>query len=101
MMFIATANSLLQMRSPGIMRGRVMALYSLVFLGSTAIGGPLIGWIAHAFGPRASLAFGAVATLVVGVIGIAAVIGQRRRVRTATGEVAQLEQGDTVSQLAG
>ena len=101
MMFIATANSLLQMRSPGIMRGRVMALYSLVFLGSTAIGGPLIGWIAHVYGPRASLGFGAVASVVVGLIGIVAVMRQHRRVLSATNEVTQLEHGDPVSQLAG
>ena len=37
------------------MRGRVMALYSVVFLGSTPIGGPLVGWLAETAGPRAGL----------------------------------------------
>ena len=45
------------------MRGRVMALYSVVFLGSTPIGGPLAGWLAEAAGPRAGLMLGAVAAL--------------------------------------
>ena len=37
------------------MRGRVMALYSIVFLGSTPIGGPIAGWLGEAFDPRAAL----------------------------------------------
>ena len=45
------------------MRGRVMALYSVVFLGSTPIGAPLVGWIAEVAGPRAGLVVGAVAAL--------------------------------------
>jgi hypothetical protein len=45
------------------MRGRVMALYSVVFLGSTPIGAPLVGWIAQVAGPRAGLALGAAAAL--------------------------------------
>ena len=43
-MFIATANSLLQLNSSSAMRGRVMALWAMVFLGSTPIGAPLIGF---------------------------------------------------------
>ena len=45
------------------MRGRVMALYSVVFLGSTPIGAPLVGWLAEVAGPRAGLVLGAVAAL--------------------------------------
>ena len=45
------------------MRGRVMALYSIVFLGSTPIGAPLVGWLADAAGPRAGLVAGAAAAL--------------------------------------
>ena len=46
------------------MRGRVMALYSIVFLGSTPIGAPLVGWLAEAAGPRAGLLLGGAAALV-------------------------------------
>jgi hypothetical protein len=49
------------------MRGRVMALYSVVFLGSTPIGAPLVGWLAGAAGPRAGLLAGAIAALVAGI----------------------------------
>jgi MFS family permease len=59
MLFLATANSTLQLSSPAIMRGRVMALYSLLFVGGTAVGGPAAGWVSQTFGPRTGLAFGA------------------------------------------
>jgi hypothetical protein len=49
------------------MRGRVMALYSVVFLGSTPIGGPLVGWLAEAAGPRAGLVLGGGAALAAGL----------------------------------
>jgi len=61
--FIALANSLLQLHSSGHMRGRVMALWAIVFLGSTPIGAPLTGLVASHLGPRAALGMGAVAAL--------------------------------------
>jgi MFS family permease len=61
--FLATINSTLQLSSSDQMRGRVMALYFVLFLGSTPIGAPIIGWIAETFTPRAALALGGVATL--------------------------------------
>jgi hypothetical protein len=45
------------------MRGRVMALYAIAFLGSTPIGAPLMGWIADVTNPRVSIALGGAATL--------------------------------------
>jgi hypothetical protein len=45
-----------------------MALYSVVFLGSTPIGAPLVGWLAQAAGPRAGLLAGAVAALGAGIV---------------------------------
>ena len=56
--FAAGVNSSLQLAAAGPLRGRVMALYSVVFLGSTPIGAPLIGWLAQAVGPRAGLVLG-------------------------------------------
>ena len=64
--FIATANALLQLGASEQMRGRVMALFMMVFLGTTPIGGPLVGWLAERFGPREALLVGAVATVVAG-----------------------------------
>ena len=55
--FAAGVNSSLQLAA-GPLRGRVMALYSVVFLGSTPIGAPFIGWIAETAGPRVGLIIG-------------------------------------------
>ena len=54
--FAATINSSLQLAVAPEMRGRVMALYSVVFLGSTPIGAPLVGWLSEAYDPRVGLA---------------------------------------------
>jgi MFS family permease len=66
--FAASINSSLQLAVEPAMRGRVMALYSVVFLGSTPIGAPLIGWLAELEGPRSGLVVGAVAALLTGVV---------------------------------
>jgi MFS family permease len=65
--FAAGVNSALQIAVEPTMRGRVMALYSVVFLGSTPIGAPLVGWLAGAAGPRAGLVAGAAAALIAGI----------------------------------
>jgi MFS family permease len=62
--FAAGVNSALQLAVEPAMRGRVMALYSMVFLGSTPIGAPLVGWIAEVSGPRGGLVLGGFAALV-------------------------------------
>jgi MFS family permease len=61
--FAAGANARLQLAAEPSMRGRVMALYSTVFLGTTPIGGPIAGWLSEAASPRAALALTAVAAL--------------------------------------
>ena len=63
MAFLATINSTLQLNSSDAMRGRVMAMYFVLFLGSTPIGAPLVGWVAETFSPRASVVLGGIATL--------------------------------------
>jgi MFS family permease len=70
--FAAGINSSLQLSVEPAMRGRVMALYSVVFLGSTPIGAPLVGWIAQVAGPRAGLMLGALAALLAAAGGAAA-----------------------------
>jgi MFS family permease len=62
--FAAGVNSALQLAVAPEMRGRVMALYSMVFLGSAPIGAPLAGWLAEAIDPRASLVLAAASALV-------------------------------------
>ena len=52
-----------------------MALFSVVFLGSTPIGGTLIGWFSERFGPRAGLVLGGAATVVAGLVGLLLLTG--------------------------
>jgi len=62
--FIATANATLQLATDPAMRGRVMALYAMAFLGTTPIGAPLVGAIAEWTNPRVALAAGAAAIFI-------------------------------------
>ena len=75
MAFMITGNTMLQMNARPEARGRVMALYGAVFLGSTPIGSPIVGWFAEHVGVRA----GFVLTGVVAVATGAAVLWARRR----------------------
>jgi MFS family permease len=75
--FTTTANAIVQLGSAPHVRGRVMALYVLVFLGGTPAGAPLIGALAEAFGPRTSIVVGGVVVALSGIV--AAVVMTRVR----------------------
>ena len=61
--FITTSTANLQLTAEPEMRGRVIALQSVVVLGTTPIGGPITGVVSEALGPRAALVLGGVAAL--------------------------------------
>ena len=61
--FAAGVNSMLQLAAAPEMRGRVMGLYAIVFLGSTPVGGPLVGWLSEVAGPRSGLVLAGAAAL--------------------------------------
>jgi MFS family permease len=82
--FLATGNSSLQMATTPQMRGRVMALWSVAFMGSTPIGGPAIGWVTGLAGARVGLGVGAAACFVAAAIGFLAL----RRMRGSGAPVA-------------
>ena len=67
MVFMITANTILQVNARPDMRGRVMALYVMVFLGSTPIGSPIAGWIGQHLGPRDGFLVAAAFALVMGL----------------------------------
>jgi MFS family permease len=71
-LFISTTNALLQLNAVDAMRGRVMALWSIVFLGSTPIGGPITGLLARGLGVRWAIAIGGVAVLITAAAGLLA-----------------------------
>lgn len=62
--FMTASTSIVQVEADPAMRGRVLALQAMVFLGSTPIGGPILGQICDSFGARAGVLVGGVATLV-------------------------------------
>lgn len=74
--FLTASTAIVQLRAAPEMRGRVLALQAMLFLGSTPIGGPIVGWVAQEFGARWSVALGAAAGLAAGAWGLAVV---RRR----------------------
>jgi MFS family permease len=65
--FNSYAKTTLQMATAPQMRGRVMALWALAWVGSTPIGGPIVGWVGESLGARWSLLIGGVPTLAVGL----------------------------------
>lgn len=58
---MTASNASVQLAVSPEMRGRVMAIYSAVFLGGTPLGSPVLGWVGEAWGPRWTLAIGSIA----------------------------------------
>jgi MFS family permease len=67
--FTTSGNTTLQLSTDASMRGRVMALWTVAFLGTTPIGGPLIGAVGDQAGARWSLIAGGIAALVAATYG--------------------------------
>jgi hypothetical protein len=61
------------LRADPSMRGRVLALQAIVFLGSTPIGGPILGYVCQHFGARTGVAIGGVSAIVAGLYGMRAI----------------------------
>jgi MFS family permease len=81
MLTLTTAcNASVQLGVEPTMRGRVMSLYLVCFLGGTPFGAPMIGWVAEAFGPRWGLLGGGLICLIVALV-IALVIARSRELR--------------------
>ena len=66
---LTTANGYVQITTDAALRGRVLALYMAVIMGSTPVGAPIAGWVADVFGPRAAIMLGGAAGLVACLIG--------------------------------
>lgn len=77
--FISLGNTILQLNSDPHMRGRVMALWNMAFLGSTPIGGPIIGWIGDVIGARWSVGVGGLAAIVAAGIGTFFIMNERKK----------------------
>lgn len=75
---LTTANGYVQTTTDPALRGRVLALYMAVVMGSTPIGAPIAGWITDAAGPRAAILFGGVAGLLAMAIGLTWILASGR-----------------------
>jgi MFS family permease len=67
--FLTASTAIVQLLADPAYRGRVLALQAMVFLGSTPIGGPIVGWISDLAGPRAGVAVGGLACLAAALYG--------------------------------
>ncbi|CAD5141681.1 Predicted arabinose efflux permease, MFS family [Microbacterium sp. Nx66] len=78
---LTTANGYVQITTDPALRGRVLALYMAVIMGSTPVGAPIAGWVADTFGPRAAIMLGGTAGFIACAIGVTWVLmsGRLRR----------------------
>jgi MFS family permease len=81
--FNSLAKTTLQLAAEPSMRGRVMALWALAWLGSTPIGGPIVGWIGQSVGAGWALVAGGLPTLICGVLALPALTRVDRRLAAA------------------
>jgi predicted MFS family arabinose efflux permease len=68
--FLTASTSIVQIEAAPEMRGRVLALQAMLFLGSTPVGGPIVGWVSEQFGARYAIGVGAAAALAAGTWGL-------------------------------
>jgi MFS family permease len=94
--FLSMANSTLQLSTDPQMRGRVMALWAVAFLGSTPIGGPLIGWITSVAGARVGLGVGALSCIAAAGFGYLAM----RHLRTRDAVLRETQQMEPTENFA-
>ena len=83
---ITSANTVMQLTTPSELRGRVMALYLMVFMGGTPFGSPLVGWVGQTFGARWSLIGGGAVALLGTLACVAIFMRSGRRAEVAARE---------------
>ena len=79
--FTNSTNSLLQLSTEPVMRGRVMAIRLAIALGGTPIGAPIVGWVADTFGPRWALGVGAASGVAAAAV-VAVFLAKQRHAET-------------------
>lgn len=86
---ITSANAIIQVTTEPVMRGRVAALYLMIFMGGTPVGAPIIGWVGETFGPRWTLIGGGALSL----LGVALALGWYLHRRDMSGPAVLREAG--------
>jgi MFS family permease len=95
--FLTASTAIVQIESAPEMRGRVLALQAMLFLGSTPIGGPIVGFVAERFGARYGIGIGAVAALTAGGFGM--LFARRHAARLLVPPADEIAVRDTVGEL--
>jgi MFS family permease len=80
--FTTAANASVQLGVEPTMRGRVMALYLMCFMGGTPIGAPIVGWVAGTFGPRWGMVGGGLISAGV-ALALGLIVARRRQIGLA------------------
>jgi MFS family permease len=102
--FTTTANSVLQLSTEPFMRGRIIAMFMAIALGTTPIGAPIVGWVADRFGARWALGVGAASGFAAAIVGVYYLTKYEPTIRTTQGfktqrhrysAKAKLEHGET------
>jgi MFS family permease len=97
--FSTTVISMVQLSTEPTMRGRIMALLLAIALGGTALGAPIVGWVADTFGPRWALAVGAASGFAAAAVGVRYLAKYRHfRVRVSAGRLGfSIDEGDAIA----
>lgn len=98
--FLTSSTAIVQTRAEATMRGRVLALQGMVFLGSTPIGGPVLGWVCETWGARWGIVVGAASCLVAGAWGLVMVRRCQRSEPLTTGQ-AEVSVEEAILDLTG
>jgi MFS family permease len=67
--YMTSTTAIVQIETVASMRGRILALQTILLIGTTPVGGPILGWLADAAGARLPLVIGGIACLVAGAFG--------------------------------
>jgi len=65
---LTSANQTVQLNTEPAMRGRVMSIYMMFFLGTTPVGAPIMGWVSDQWGPRVSILAGGIAAVAAAIV---------------------------------
>jgi MFS family permease len=98
--FLTSSTAIVQTRAEPTMRGRVLALQGMVFLGSTPIGGPILGWVCEAYGARWGIVVGSVSCLAAGAWGLA-MVRRCERAAPLTHDQADESVREVLEEMAG
>jgi MFS family permease len=94
-LFLAVGNATLQLVTEPAMRGRVMGLWTTAFLGTTPIGGPIVGWVGEHVSPRWGLGVGGISSIAAGALGYRTLLGlEGLRMKGLGGDVPDIEPDD-------